>query len=154
MKESMPVKRNIVTLTEEERETLHEIINKDKYSAQKRRRAQVLLLAEDRSYTYDMIAKRTCMSHSGVARLWQSFVKKGFDVTLEGKPGRGRYKKLSDADVALLIALVSSPKPKGTAHWSLRLLRDAWSTLSHTDKKTMSHETIRRILKKMNLSLG
>ena len=146
----MAVKRLILTLKEEERKILHETINKGKHSIQKKRRAQALLLAEDRNYTYDMIAKSTCMSNAGVVKLWHRYIEEGFKVTLEGKPGRGRYKKLGDADIAILTALISSPNPKGSTHWSLRLLRDTWNTLEHTEKKTISHEAIRKILRKIN----
>ena len=149
----MSEKKYIVTLTEEERKILHEIINNGKHSALKLKRAQALLLAEDNNYTDAIIAKRTSMSHCGLARLRQRFVEEGFEVTLKRKPGSGRYKKLGGADEARLIALVCSPKPEGKMRWSLRLLRDTWSTLSHTEAKIISHETIRRTLKKMNLSL-
>ena len=151
----MPVKKYIVALTEEERKILHEIINKDKHSVQKLKRAQALLLAEDSNYTDDMIAEKTCMSHCGLAQLRQRFVEEGFEATLgrKRKPGSGRSKKLGRADEARLIALVCSCKPDGKMRWSLRLLRDTWSTLPHTDAKMLSHETIRRTLKKMNLSL-
>jgi hypothetical protein len=60
-RESMPAKKYIVTLTDDERTVLYEIINKGTHNAQKRKRAQALLLAEQ-AYTDDMIAKRTGMN--------------------------------------------------------------------------------------------
>jgi len=87
------------------------------------------------------------MSQRGVEELRERFVEDGFETTLEGKPRGHRPKKLCGADEARLIALVCSQKPDGRARWSLRLLRDTWSTLAHTEVKTVSHETIRQTLK-------
>jgi transposase len=149
----MSAKKYIVTLTKEERKALNEAINKGRHSAQKRKRAQSLLLA-DESYTDNTIAERSGMSLRGLELLRQRFVEEGFEATLEGKPRGHRPKKLNGADEARLIALVCGPKPEGSARWSLRLLRDTWSTLAYTEEKTISHETIRRTLKKTKLNLG
>ena len=146
---SMPAKKYIVTLTDDEKEILKGIINRGKHSAEKRKRAQALLLA-DQNYTDDVIAERTGMSRRGIEQLRQRFVEDSFEVTLQGKPRGHRPRALTGADEARLIALVCSPKPDGSARWSLRLLRDTWSTLADTDTKTVSHETIRQTLKKTN----
>jgi transposase len=149
----MPVKKYIVTLTKNEKALLNEIINKGKHSAEKRKRAQALLLAAG-NYTDDMIAERTGLSRRGLEQLRQRFVEEGFEVTLAGKPRGHRPKALSGADEARLIALVCSPKPDGRTRWTLRLLADTWSTLAHTETKTISRETVRRTLKKTKLNLG
>ena len=145
----MPAKRYIVTLTKEEKTTLSDIVNKGKHSAEKRKRAQALLLAEE-NYTDDMIADRTGLSRRGLEQLRQRFVEEGFEVTLAGKPRGHKPKALNGADEARLIALVCSPKPYGSARWTIRLLADKWSTLAHTETKTISRETVRRTLKKRN----
>jgi len=149
----MPAKKYIVTLTKEEKRILNEIINRGKHSAEKRKRAQALLLAE-KDYTDDMIADRTGLSRRGLEQLRRRFVEEGFEVTLAGKPRGHKPKALSGADEARLIALVCSPKPDGRTRWTLRLLADKWSTLAHTETKTISRETVRRTLKKTKLSLG
>ena len=149
----MPTKKYIVTLTEDEKETLKKIINKGKYSANKRKRAQALLLAEE-NYTDEMIADKAGMSRRGLEQLRQRFVEDGFEVTLEGKPRGHRPKALGAKDEARLIALVCSPKPDGRSRWSLRLLQQTWKTLAYTDTKTVSYQTIRRTLKKTKLNLG
>jgi transposase len=149
----MSVKKYIVTLTEEERGHLKEIVNKGKHYAQKRKRAQALLLADER-HTDEQIAERTGMSCRGLEQLRQRFVEEGFEVTLQGKPKGHRPRSLNGKDEARLIALVCGPKPDGRTRWTLRLLQDTWVTLAHTDVKTVSYETIRKTLKKTNLSLG
>jgi len=149
----MPEKKYIVTLTKEERTILNEIVSKGKHSAERRKRAQALLLAE-KNYTDDMIADRTGLSRRGLEQLRQRFVEEGFKVTLAGKPRGHRAKALGGADEARLIALVCGPKPDGRARWTLRLLADKWSTLAHTETKTISRDTVRRTLKKTKLNLG
>jgi transposase len=144
----MPVKTYIVTLTKDEKERLREIINKGKHSAEKRKRAQALLLA-DENYTDGMIAERAGLSRRGLEQL-----RERFEVTLQGKPRGHRPKALGGKGEARLIALACSPKPEGHSRWSLRLLSDTWKTLAYTETKTVSYQTIRRTLKKTELSLG
>ena len=150
----MPAKKYKVTLHAEEKKMLQDILNKGKHGAEKRKRAQALLLADGGDYTDDMIAERSRLSRRGVEQLRQRFVMEGFEVTLAGKPRGHRPKKLDGKDEARLIALVCSPKPDGVTRWSLRLLRDKWKTLAHTDEKSISYELIRRTLKKKSLNHG
>jgi transposase len=149
----MPAKKYIVTLTKEEKQLLNDVLNKGKHGAEKRKRAQALLLA-DQNLTDDMIAERSGLSRRGLEQLRQRFVEEGFEVTFKGKPRGHKPKKLNGADEARLVALVCSPKPEGRTRWTLRLLADRWKTLAHTDVKTISRETDRRTLKKTNLNLG
>jgi transposase len=149
----MPAKKYKVTLSTEERKILGDILNKGKQNAQKRKRAQALLLADD-GYTDELIAERTGMSRRGLEQLRERFVEKGFEPTLEGINKGHRPRSIKGADEARLIALVCGPKPDGRARWTLRLLEKTWKTLAHTETKTVSRETIRRTLKKTNLNLG
>ena len=149
----MPAKKYIVTLTKEEKKILGDVLNKGKHTAEKRKRAQALLLA-GQNLTDDIIAERTGLTRRGLEQLRQRFVEEGFEVTFQGKPRGHKPRALNGADEARLIALVCSQKPEGRTRWSLRLLADTWKTLAHTETKTISHETIWRTLKKTSLSLG
>jgi hypothetical protein len=55
---------------------------------------------------------------------------------------------------AHLISLACSSPPLGHKRWSLRLLADKLVTLEQVDVDSVSHETVRQVLKKTNLSLG
>jgi transposase len=142
-----------VTLTGDEKYLLHNIINKGKHRAQKRKRAQALLLASE-GYADEAIAERVGMCPRGIAYMRQRFVEEGFEVSLEGKPRGHRPRVLSGEDEARLITLVCGPAPGGCARWTLRLLEDRWVSLENTDAKTVSRETIRRTLKKLALNPG
>jgi len=72
------------------------MLSKWKHSAEKRKRAQALLLAE-KDYTDGMIAERTGLNCRGLEQLRQRFVEEGFEVTLAGKPRRHRPKVLGAA---------------------------------------------------------
>jgi transposase len=145
----MPQKKYRVTLTKDEENVLHEIMNKGKHGAGKRKRAQALLLTNE-GYTDEMIADRVGMHRRGIEGLRQRFVEDGFELCLEGKPRGHRPRALTGEDEARLIALVCGPQPEGCARWTMQLLADTWVTLEYTDAKTVSRETIRRTLKKTN----
>ena len=120
----MPEKKKYkVTLTDDEKKLLQEIMNKGKHGAQKRKRAHALLLT-DEGYTDEETAERTGMHRRGIEELRRRFVEDGFETTLEGKPRGHRPRALSGEDEARLVALVCGPAPEGCARWTVRLLAD------------------------------
>ena len=149
----MPQKKYLVTLTEEEEEQLHDILNRGRHGAGKRKRAQALLLAHQ-GYIDEMTAERVGMHRRSIELLRQRFVEEGFEAVLEGKARGHRPRVLSGEDEARLVALVCGAAPEGSARWTLRLLADRWAALEYTDAGAVSRETIRRTLKKTNLSPG
>jgi hypothetical protein len=88
-----------------------------------------------------------------IDRVKKRFVVDGLDVALHGKKGSRVYDKKADGDFeAHLIALSCSNPPEGFSRWTLRLLAEKVVELDYIDN--ISHETVRRVLKKTNLSLG
>jgi hypothetical protein len=87
-----------------------------------------------------------------VARERRRFCEEGLEVALmPRKPARPRRRILDGRAEARLIALACSDPPKGRERWSLRLLADRMVELGHTG--AVSHETVRRALKKTSSSL-
>ena len=73
------------------------------------------------------------------------------EAALRPKPTRRQYaRKLDGAAEAHLIALACSPAPEGRAQWTLRLLANRLVELEHVG--SVSHETVRRTLKKTSCS--
>ena len=71
-------------------------------------------------------------------------------MCLNGTKGSRVYAKNADGDLeAHLVALSCSDPPEGFARWSLRLLADQVVELGYID--SVSHETVRRVLKKNEL---
>ena len=88
-----------------------------------------------------------------IDRVKKRFVEEGFDIALNGRKGDRVYAKKVDGDFeAHLVALSCGDPPEGFARWSLRLLADKVVELNYID--SISHEAVRRILKKTNSSLG
>ena len=84
-----------------------------------------------------------------VDRIRKRFVEEGLEAALEDKPSEREYKHKADGDLeARLIALSCSEAPEGFGRWSLRMLADKLVELEYID--SISHETVRRTLKKMN----
>ena len=74
----------------------------------------------------------------------------GLDIALGGRQGkRPSYLRKADGEFeAHLVALSCSEPPEGYSQWSLRLLADRAMELNYID--SVSHETVRRVLKKRN----
>lgn len=142
-----------VILSPEEVSLLKGILGRGKHGAQLRKRAQALLFSNDHMLDKD-IAKSLGMYQSSIERLRRRFVEEGFDTAFYGKSRGHRRRSLTGEDEARLIKLACEKTPDGVHHWSLRLLQERWATLENTDTKSVSHETIRKTLKKVNLSHG
>jgi hypothetical protein len=88
-----------------------------------------------------------------IDRVKKRFVEGGLDAALDKRTGNRIYAKKTDGDFeAHLIALSCSEPPEGFARWSLRLLADKVVELNYID--SISHETVRRILKKRDQALA
>jgi len=88
-----------------------------------------------------------------IDRVKKRFVVDGLDIALHGRKGSRVYDKKADGDFeAHLVALSCSDPPEGFSRWTLRLLAEKVVELDYIDN--ISHETVRRVLKKTNLSLG
>ena len=152
------MKKFIVTLTEEERNFLTQLTSKGKHRSQKILNALILLACDEGEHRRkrsknEEIARVLNTSMRKIDRVKKRFVIDGLDVALHGKKGSRVYAKKADGDFeAHLIALSCSKPPEGFARWTLRLLADKVVELDYID--SISHETVRRVLKKTNLNLG
>ena len=152
------MKKYIVTLTKDERNSLKKITSKGKHKSQKIINALILLGCDEGEFqekrsTNEDISRVLKIGMRKIDRIKKRFVECGMDVTLNGKKGSRVYSKKADGDFeAHLVALGCSDPPEGFAKWSLRLLADKCVELEYIDK--VSHETIRQVLKKTNLNLG
>ena len=149
--------RYTIKLTKAEVEELHVIINKGSHTSQTFRVAYILLNCDEGKYsdkvTNEQISKVLKVGMRTIDRVKKKFIEEGFEAVLERRPTTRIYEKKSDGDVeAKLITLCCSEPPKGYAKWSLRLLADKMVELKHVE--SISHITVRSILKKTNLNLG
>jgi len=152
------MKKYIITLSEDERKALSDLTSKGKQKSQKILNALILLACDEGEHqtersTNEEIARVLHISMRKIDRVKKRFVEDGFDAALDRKMGNRIYAKKTDGDFeAHLVALSCSEPPEGFARWSLRLLADKVVELNYID--SISHETVRRILKKTRSSLG
>jgi transposase len=152
------MKKYIVTLTDDERKTLGVLTSKGKHRSQKILNALILLGCDGGEFqkkrsTNKEIAQVLNISMKKIDRVKKRFVEDGLDITLNGRKGSRIYVKKADGDFeAHLVALSCGDPPEGFARWSLRLLADKVVELNYIDN--VSHETIRKVLKKTKSSLG
>ena len=147
-----------VTLSEHEKAQLRGIVGKGTNAASKVINAFLLLNSDqaggrtERPRSCD-IAAMLCVSERKVDRIKKKFVLEGLDLTLNRQPSKCEYDLKIDGRLeAQLLALSCSAPPEGQARWSLRLLADRLVELELVD--SVSHETVRRTLKKTNSSPG
>jgi len=144
-------KKFIVRLSEEERRVCQEVIRKLKGSSQKVRRAQILLKADadGPGWTDAKIAEAFNCRVQTIENLRKRLVTEGFDLALEGKKRQEppTAPKLDGAGEAKLIAMRLGKPPTGYGHWTLQLLADELVALEVVD--SISHETVRKVLKKV-----
>ena len=102
------------------------------------KRYPVILDQSQRDYLLDLMASGTESARK---------------LTPKKRSKPSRPQKFDGEKEAHLIALACSPAPEGHARWTLRLLvSEKMVELNHFS--SVSHETIRRTLKKTNLDLG
>lgn len=152
------MKKYIVTLTEDEREALGILTSKGKHKSQKILNALILLGCDESKFQEKHligkeIARVLNVSMKKIDRIKKRFLEEGLDIALSGRKASRIYVKKADGDFeAHLVALSCSNPPEGFTRWSLRLLADKVVELDYIN--SVSHETIRRVLKKTKLSLG
>jgi hypothetical protein len=143
-------KKYVVRLSDEERGVCQEIIKNLKGSSQKFRRAQILLKADaDGPRWADIrVAEAFNCRVQTIENLRKRLVMDGFELALDGEKRQEPPTpcKLDGEAEAKLIAMRLGKPPVGYGHWTLQLLADEMVTLEIVD--TISHETVRKVLKK------
>ena len=153
----MPAKRYRVSLTDKEREELAALANKGRGNARRIRRARILLLTDeerpDGGWKDADIVRALGVSPRTVERVREKCVEWGIEAALNHtRPHKTRSKILDGAAEARLVQLACSAAPDGREQWTLQMLANKLIELEIVE--TVSRETVRTTLKKMNLSLG
>jgi transposase len=146
----MPKKKYFVTLEDDERQQLEDLLHSGTHATRKVTRARILLKAaagvEDSA-----IAATLSVGRATVERTRRRFVEEGLGA-LEERPRPGTLPKLDVKAQARLIAEACSAAPEGYQRWTLQLLADRVVALGLA--ASYSSESVRRVLKKQSLSRG
>ena len=154
----MSAKRYPVRLDRSQRDYLLALIAAGTESARKLTRGRILLKADEGefgpAYADKAINEAVEVSISTIERTRKTFALEGLEAALtrkkRSKPSRPQ--KFDGEKEAHLIALTCSEAPEGFSRWTLRLLAEKMVELNHVS--SVSHETIRRTLKKTHFDLG
>jgi len=146
-----------VTLSMEERQELMGVVSKGSHTSQEYRTAYILLNCDEgengEKITGQQISRVLKVSARMIDRAKQRFIEEGFEACLGRKPQSRTKAKKADGELeAQLIALSCSKAPDGFARWSLRLLAEKVVELKYVE--SISHETIRKVLKKTSSNHG
>lgn len=147
----------IVRLSAAERAKVEGLVNRGKVGAEKRKRAHILLKADQSSegpaLSDAQIAAALDVGLTTIHRTRQAYVEEGLEASLERKRPSGRqYRKLDGVQEAKLVTIACSPPPEGRARWTIKLLADRLVELEIVD--SIGEETVRRTLKKTTSSPG
>lgn len=148
----------VVRLTDEDRVELETLIRKGKASARTLSRARILLKADQGDkgefWTDAEVAAALDVTPKTVFNIRRRWVEEGLEAALNRKKQAcpSRTRKLDGKAEAKLVATCCGPAPRGRARWTLRLLADKLVELEAVE--SISPETVRTTLKKMQLSLG
>jgi transposase len=146
-----------VTLTQEERKELEALTRRGKDRARRVILARALLLCDrgpdGPEWNVASISQALGITNRTIEHLKKRFVEEGLEAALERKAREKPPREIIfDGDFeAKLIALACSEAPQGYRRWTVRLLADKIVDLNIA--ATVSHMTVQRALKKMNLNL-
>jgi transposase len=140
-----------VQLTATDRGRLEAFVEGRQGSARQQRRMQALLLAAD-DWTDEEIAEEVGLHASSLERLRKRCAQEGWESAIRERKRCGAPLLLDAKQEAVLVSLACEKPPNGQARWSLRQLGERLVAMEVVE--TISHETVRRTLKKTSLSRG
>ena len=146
----MPKKRIEIQLTQDERDVLEKFIRQGKQSARAINRARILLFADEGKNATE-IAKLLGLSRGTVYNVRKTYRQSAHEHIvdfLHEKPRSGRPLKIDTRVEANVTMIACSDPPEGSARWTLHMIADQLVQLAVTD--SISHESVRRTLKKTN----
>ena len=152
----MSKKKHIIKLSEEERTYLAERIASGKDAVRSLRRAMILLKADQGehgpAWSDEKISEAYEIGKTSVYHIRKQYHERGLKGTLRRKKPDRIYERCLDGEAeAHLIALTCSEAPEGHGRWTLRLLRDQMIEMAYVE--SVSHETVRTVLKKRTQAL-
>ena len=148
----MSFKQYQVQLKEDERQQLKKIVHSGKDKARKITRCRILLSADkEQDKTDQEISESLNVCLATIFYTRRRYCQEGLEGALNEKTRSGQPTKYNGKQTAKITAIACSTPPEGHARWSLRLLADRVIELNIT--KSISHQSVRNILKKTNLSL-
>jgi putative transposase len=146
----MQRKHRASILTQEERHELERFVARGKKSTREITRARILLLLQEGRRATE-VAQTLGVSRGTIYNVCQKARTPLVEV-LQDEPRSGRPLKFDRRVEAKVTLIACSDPPAGRGRWTLHLIADKLVTLGVTE--SISHESVRSILKKTPLSHG
>ena len=148
----MSQKNHCVKLSKYEHQYLQKIVESGKDKARKITRCRILLLADEaKSKTDEEISDALNVCLTTIFNIRRRYHRWGLERAISEAPRSGQPPKFTGKSMAKITAIACSKAPEGRARWSLRLLADHVVELDIVE--SISHVSVRNILKKTNSSL-
>jgi putative transposase len=147
----MARKATHVKLSDEDLEKLQEFVKTGTHSSRQIQRAQILLLnhqGQDRK----SIKAIFNLSLPTIGTVITRYLEQGLLQALTDRARSGATRKITSEFEAHVTSIACSDAPEGRINWTLRMLKDKAIELKYID--SISDESIRTILKKVNLNRG
>ena len=146
----MPKQSPAVRLTAAERDLLEKFVAHGKKSARAINRARILLLLDEERSEQD-VTTILSVSRGTIHNVRTKYLQKADEHILDllhEAPRSGRPIKIDTSVEAHVTMIACSEPPEGYGRWTLHMIADKLVQLDVID--TISHESVRRTLKKTN----
>ena len=142
-------------MTETERKYVQNIVNDKETAKTFKQRAQIILLLDasvGKPFTQAQVAKRVGVSAPTIFKTIKAYHEEGLEAVLHFKtPKEPNKKRIVNGEIeARIIAVACGAPPEGFGRWTVRSLSNK---IELDIAPGISRETVRRTLKKLNLSL-
>ena len=140
-----------LSLSKQDRRIVDEFRSKGLHRAREFNRAHILA-ALDQNLPEPLIMQVLSVGRTAIWRTRTAYLEGGLDFALHDEARPGKPKRYEADAEAQITALACSAPPPGAQRWTIALLTQA--ARRHPGMKSISRETIRRVLKKTSLSPG
>jgi transposase len=140
-----------LTLSDEDRSQLDQVLHRGKANARTLARVRILLKSAE-GWSATAITDALDVSAATVWNVRKRYREGGIERVLHDRVQAHRRSALSGLQTAHLIAIACTPAPDGHDHWTVRLLADKAVELGYVEQ--ISLDTIHRLLKKTTPNPG
>jgi hypothetical protein len=145
------MRQTALSLNKRDRRIVDEFRSKGLHMAREFNRAHILA-ALDSKVSEQQIMELLNVGRTAIWRTRSAYLQGGVDFALHDEARPGKPKRYPAQAEAQVTALACSDPPSGARRWTVALLTEA--ARRHPQMKTISRETIRRILKKTSSNPG
>lgn len=143
-------KKDLIKLKQKDQKMLKQLIAQGSRKARTITRSRILLMSNN-GKTDTQIIEALNTARNTIRTVRYRYVHQGLEAAINEQPRPGAPNKFTGRDKAKVTAIACSKPPEGRTRWTLRLIADTMVELDIVDD--ISHQTVKRVLKKTNLAL-